>query len=74
MDHLGPLAVSDEAENAAQTRHADLPVCRDQDVAGLHAPNKIQTGSKLIQHIRNFFTSLIRCDRSKLFKLKEAES
>lgn len=34
----GPLAVADQAEDAAQARHADLPVCGDQHVARLHAP------------------------------------
>lgn len=37
VHHLGPLAVTDQAEDAAQTRHAHLAVGRDQHVAGLHA-------------------------------------
>lgn len=43
VDHLGSLSVTDQAEDAAQTRHAHLSVCRDQHVAGLHTPAPHQT-------------------------------
>lgn len=38
VDHFGPLAMSNEAKDAPQTWHADLSICRDQNVAGLHTP------------------------------------
>lgn len=38
VDYFGSLAVTNEAEDAPQARHADLTVGRDQNVAGLHTP------------------------------------
>lgn len=38
VDDPGPLSMTDQAEDAPQTRHADLSVCCDQHVARLHAP------------------------------------
>lgn len=38
VHHLGPLAVSDQADDAAEARHAHLAVGGNQHVAGLHAP------------------------------------